>query len=59
MSSEAPPGSIMPIASVIVLIVLAVNMAPQVPLPGMMLVSIRSSWSAVMRSARWAARASA
>ena len=40
---DAPRGSIIPIASVIVLMVLAVNIAPQVPLPGMIARSICSS----------------
>jgi hypothetical protein len=48
----------MPIASAIVLIVLAVNIAPQVPLPGMTLLSSSSSSSPEMRPASLAARPS-
>ena len=49
----------MPIASAMVLMVLAVNMAPQVPLPGSTLRSSASNSSAVMRPASRAARPSA
>ena len=49
----------MPIASAMVLMVLAVNMAPQVPLPGSTLRSSASISSAVMRPASRAARPSA
>ena len=52
----AARGSIMPIASAIVLIVLqAVNIAPQVPLPGITLRSISSGSGSEIRPASLAA----
>ena len=56
---EAPRGSIMPIASAMVLMVLAVNIAPQVPLPGITLRSSSSNSSAEIRPASRAALPSA
>ena len=49
----------MPIASAMVLIVLAVNIAPQVPLPGITLRSSSSSSAAEIRPDSWAALPSA
>ena len=49
----------MPIASAVVLMVLAVNIAPQVPLPGSTFFSSASNSCALMRPASCAARPSA
>ncbi len=45
---DAVPGSDMPMASAMELIVLAVNMPPHAPSPGQALVSMSSSSAAVM-----------
>ena len=55
---DAPRGSIIPIDSASVLIVLAVNIAPQVPLPGITDASSSAICSAVIRPASRAARPS-